>query len=136
MKRADFDWKDPLLLDELLTEDERMIARTAHDYAQEKLRPRVVDAYREETFNPAIMREMGALGLLGPTIEGYGCAGASYTAAGLIARELERVDSAYRSCYSVQSSLVMLPIYMFGTEDQKQRFLQSSPAANISAASA
>lgn len=123
MKRADFDWKDPLLLDELLTEDERMIARTAHDYAQEKLRPRVVDAYREETFNPAIMREMGALGLLGPTIEGYGCAGASYTAAGLIARELERVDSAYRSCYSVQSSLVMLPIYMFGTEDQKQRFL-------------
>lgn len=121
--RAEFDWKDPLLLNELLTDEERMIMQTARDYAQEKLKPRVVEAYRNENFDPAIMREMGALGLLGPMIEGYGCAGASYTAAGLIARELERVDSAYRSCYSVQSSLVMLPIYLFGTEDQKQRFL-------------
>lgn len=123
MKKAEFNWEDPLLLDELLTDDERMIARAARDYAQDRLRPRVVEAYREEHFDPAIMREMGALGLLGPTIEGYGCAGASYTAAGLIARELERVDSAYRSCYSVQSSLVMLPIYSFGTQEQKQRFL-------------
>lgn len=123
VKRAAFDWEDPLLLDELLTEDERMIMKTARDYAQNKLLPRVLEAYRTEEFDRNIMKEMGELGLLGPMIEGYGCAGASYTAAGLIARELERVDSAYRSCYSVQSSLVMLPIYMFGTEEQKEKFL-------------
>jgi glutaryl-CoA dehydrogenase len=122
-KRAEFKWEDPFLLDEMLTDDERMIMQTARDYAQDKLMPRVLEAFRSEYFDPAIMREMGALGLLGPTIEGYGCAGASYTAAGLIARELERVDSAYRSCYSVQSSLVMLPLYTFGNEEQKQRFL-------------
>lgn len=122
-KRAEFKWEDPFLLDELLTDDERMIMQTARDYAQDKLMPRVLEAFRSEEFDPSIMREMGALGLLGPTIQGYGCAGASYTAAGLIARELERVDSAYRSCYSVQSSLVMLPLYLFGTEEQKQRFL-------------
>lgn len=100
-----------------------MIEQTAKDYAQDKLQPRILEANRHETFDPEIMREMGALGLLGPMIEGYGCAGASYTAAGLIARELERVDSAYRSCYSVQSSLVMLPIDLFGSEDQKQKYL-------------
>jgi glutaryl-CoA dehydrogenase len=122
-KRAEFKWEDPFLLDEMLTDDERMIMQTARDYAQDKLMPRVLEAYRSEKFDPAIMREMGALGLLGPTIEGYGCAGASYTAAGLIARELERIDSAYRSCYSVQSSLVMLPLYTFGNAEQKQRFL-------------
>ncbi len=123
VKRAAFDWEDPLLLDELLTEDERMIMKTARDYAQNKLLPRVMEAYRTEEFDRAIFTEMGELGLLGPMIDGYGCAGTNYTSAGLIARELERVDSAYRSCYSVQSSLVMLPIYLFGTEDQKQSFL-------------
>ncbi len=121
--RAEFNWEDPLLLDEQLTDEERMIQKTARDYAQEKLQPRVNDAFETEEFDPAIMREMGELGLLGPMIEGYGCAGSNYTASGLIARELERVDSAYRSCYSVQSSLVMLPIYLFGNEDQKQKYL-------------
>ncbi len=121
--RPDFNWQDPLLLDELLTDEERAVQQTARDYAQEKLLPRIVDANRHEKFDPKIMREMGALGLLGPMIEGYGCAGTSYTSAGLIAREMERVDSAYRSCYSVQSSLVMLPIYLFGTEAQKKKYL-------------
>ena len=123
MTRADFNWEDPFLLDELLTEDERLIQKTARDYAQEKLLPRVLEAARTENFDRNIMNEMGELGLLGPMIEGYGCAGVNYTAAGLIARELERVDSAYRSCYSVQSSLVMLPIYLFGSEEQKEKFL-------------
>jgi glutaryl-CoA dehydrogenase len=121
--RPEFNWQDPLLLDELLTDEERLIQQTARDYAQEKLLPRIIEANRHETFDVKIMKEMGALGLLGPSIEGYGCAGASYTAAGLIAREMERVDSAYRSCYSVQSSLVMLPIYLFGSEDQKNKYL-------------
>ena len=121
--RPEFSWEDPLLLDEQLTDEERMIMQTARDYAQDKLQPRVLEAYRTESFDRNIMREMGELGLLGPMIEGYDCAGASYTASGLIARELERVDSAYRSCYSVQSSLVMLPIYLFGSEDQKQKYL-------------
>jgi glutaryl-CoA dehydrogenase len=122
-KRAEFKWQDPFLLDELLTDEERMIEQTARDFGQEKLLPRVLEAFRTEEFDRNIMREMGSLGLLGPMIEGYGCAGASYTAAGLIARELERVDSAYRSCYSVQSSLVMLPIYLFGTPAQKEKYL-------------
>ncbi len=122
-KRPEFSWEDPLLLDEVLTEDERLIMNTARDYAQNKLQPRVMEAYRTETFDRNIMREMGELGLLGPMIEGYGCAGTNYTSVGLIARELERVDSAYRSCYSVQSSLVMLPIYLFGSDDQKQKYL-------------
>lgn len=121
--RPDFSWQDPLLLDELLTDEERAVQQTAQQYAQEKLLPRIIEANRHEKFDPKIMREMGALGLLGPMIEGYGCAGTSYTAAGLIAREMERVDSAYRSCYSVQSSLVMLPIYLFGTEAQKKKYL-------------
>jgi glutaryl-CoA dehydrogenase len=121
--RPDFNWQDPLLLDELLADEDRAIQQTARDYAREKLLPRIIEANRNETFDPKIMKEMGALGLLGPMIEGYGCAGASYTAAGLIAYELEKIDSAYRSCYSVQSSLVMLPIYLFGTEEQKQKYL-------------
>lgn len=121
--RPEFNWQDPLLLDELLTDEERAIQQTARDYAQDKLLPRIIEANRHERFDREIMREMGALGLLGPMLEGYGCAGASYTAAGLIAREMERIDSAYRSCYSVQSSLVMLPIYLFGSEDQKNKYL-------------
>lgn len=118
-----FNWEDPLLLDELLSDEERMIEQTARDYAQDKLMPRILEANRTEEFDANIMREMGELGLLGPMIEGYGCAGASYVSAGLIARELERVDSAYRSCYSVQSSLVMYPIWLFGSEEQKEKFL-------------
>jgi glutaryl-CoA dehydrogenase len=121
--RPDFNWQDPLFLDETLSDEDRMVQQTARDYAQDKLLPRIIEANRHEKFDPKIMKEMGSLGLLGPMIEGYGCAGTSYTAAGLVARELERVDSAYRSCYSVQSSLVMLPIYLFGTEAQKKKYL-------------
>ncbi|NCT40754.1 MAG: acyl-CoA dehydrogenase [Alphaproteobacteria bacterium] len=123
MKKADFNWEDPFNLDDLLTEDELMVQKTARDYAQNKLMPRVMEAYRTESFDREIMNEMGGLGLLGPMIDGYDCAGTNYTSVGLIARELERVDSAYRSCYSVQSSLVMLPIYMFGSDEQKQKYL-------------
>jgi len=118
-----FDWKDPFKLDELLSDEERMIEKTARDFAQGQLMPGILEANRTEKFDPQIMREMGKLGLLGPMIEGYDCAGASYVATGLIARELERVDSAYRSCYSVQSSLVMYPIWQFGSEDQKDKYL-------------
>ena len=118
-----FDWSDPLFLDDLLTEEERMVRDTAHVYCQEKLMPRVLMAHREEHFDPAIMREMGELGLLGPTIDGYGCAGVSYVCYGLVAREVERVDSGYRSAMSVQSSLVMFPIHAYGTEAQRERYL-------------
>lgn len=119
-----FDWSDPFLIDDQLSEDERMIRDSARDYAQEKLLPRVTDAFLNETTDPDIFREMGALGLLGPTIDPeYGGAGASYVAYGLIAREVERVDSGYRSMMSVQSSLVMYPIAAFGSEEQKRRYL-------------
>lgn len=118
-----FNWEDPLLLDELLSDEERLVQQTARDYAQERLMPGIVEANRHEKFDREVFREMGALGLLGPMIDGYGCAGTSYVAYGLIARELERVDSAYRSCFSVQSSLVMYPIYLFGSEAQKQEYL-------------
>ncbi len=131
MKKADFNWEDPFLLDELLSDEERMIEKTARDFAQKQLLPGVIEAARTETFDRNIMREMGKLGLLGPMIEGYDCAGASYTAAGLIAREFERVDSAYRSCYSVQSSLVMLPIYLFGTDAQKEKYLPGLAAGEL-----
>ena len=108
---AKLKWDDPLLLDDLLTDDERMIRDTARAYAQDKLLPRVIEAYREEKTDRAIFNEMGELGLLGVTLpEEYGCAGASYVAYGLVAREVERVDSGYRSMMSVQSSLVMYPI--------------------------
>src|SRR5687768_16385165 len=121
---AAFDWADPLDLEGELTEDERMVRDTARDYAQEKLFPRVLTAYREERFDREIMTEMGALGLLGSTIpEEYGGAGMGYVAYGLIAREVERVDSGYRSAMSVQSSLVMHPIHAYGSEAQKQKYL-------------
>ncbi|NBJ10493.1 acyl-CoA dehydrogenase [Microvirga arsenatis] len=121
---AKFTWEDPLLLDELLTDDERMIRDTARSYAQEKLLPRVIEAYREEKTDRAIFNEMGELGLLGVTIpQEYGCAGASYVAYGLVAREVERVDSGYRSMMSVQSSLVMYPIYAYGSEEQRRKYL-------------
>ncbi|WP_448663917.1 acyl-CoA dehydrogenase [Sphingomonas sp. CJ20] len=119
-----FDWADPLLLDDQLDDDERMIRDTARAYAADRLAPRVIDAFAHETTDPEIFREMGALGLLGPTIpEEYGGVGASYVAYGLIAREVERVDSGYRSMMSVQSSLVMYPIHAFGSEEQKARYL-------------
>ncbi|WMS88125.1 acyl-CoA dehydrogenase [Pleionea litopenaei] len=116
-------WDDLLLLDDQLTEEERMIRDSAHQYAQEKLLPRVLEANRHEHFDVEIMRELGELGLLGSTIDGYGCAGTSYVAYGLIAREVERVDSGYRSACSVQSSLVMYPIHKFGTEAQREKYL-------------
>ena len=120
---ASFQWDDPLLLDGELTEEERLVRDSARDYARERLFPRVLTANREERFDREIMTELGALGFLGPTIEGYGCAGASYVAYGLIAREIERVDSGYRSAMSVQSSLVMHPIHAYGTEAQRQKYL-------------
>ncbi|MDO8906903.1 MAG: acyl-CoA dehydrogenase [Pseudohongiella sp.] len=120
---APFDWKDPFLFEELLTEEERMIRDAARQYCQEKLLPRVRDAYRNEYTDPAIFREMGELGLLGPALEGYGCTGTNYVSYGLVAREVEAVDSGYRSMFSVQSSLVMHPIHAFGSEEQKQKFL-------------
>ncbi|MCG7393172.1 acyl-CoA dehydrogenase [Microvirga sp. ACRRW] len=121
---AKLKWEDPLLLDDLLTDDERMIRDTARAYAQDKLLPRVIDAYREERTDREIFNEMGELGLLGVTLpEDYGCAGASYVAYGLVAREVERVDSGYRSMMSVQSSLVMYPIYAYGSEEQRKKYL-------------
>ncbi len=118
-----FQWDDALLLEEQLTEDERMVRDTARNYAQDKLMSRVQKAFREEHFHREIMNEMGALGLLGSTIEGYGCAGVNYVCYGLVAREVERVDSGYRSALSVQSSLVMHPIHAYGSEAQRKKYL-------------
>lgn len=124
MSKASFNWADPLLLDTQLTEEERMVRDAAAEYAQGRLMPRIHDAYRNETTDPAIFREMGELGLLGITIpEEYGGANLNYVSYGLIAREIERVDSGYRSMMSVQSSLVMVPINEFGSEAQKQKYL-------------
>jgi glutaryl-CoA dehydrogenase len=121
--KAQFKWDDALLLDDQLSEEERMVRDSARDYCQDKLMPRVLLANRNEVFDREIMREMGALGLLGATINGYGCAGINYVCYGLIAREVERVDSGYRSAMSVQSSLVMHPIHEYGTEAQRQKWL-------------
>ena len=119
-----FDWADPLRLDAQLSDEERMIAASAREFAQEKLQPRVIDAYREERVEPEIFREMGEMGLLGTTIpEEYGGLGANYVSYGLVAREIERVDSGYRSMMSVQSSLVMYPIYAYGSEAQRRKYL-------------
>jgi glutaryl-CoA dehydrogenase len=121
--KAEFDWQDPLLLNDQLSEEERLIQDSTRQYCQDKLMPRILEANRHERFDRAIISELGALGLLGSTIDGYGCAGASYVAYGLVAREIERVDSGYRSAMSVQSSLVMYPIYAYGTEAQRQKYL-------------
>ena len=119
-----FDWADPFLLDDQLTDDERMIRDTARAYADDRLAPRIIDAFAQEHTDPDIFREMGALGLLGPTIpEEFGGVGASYVAYGLIAREVERIDSGYRSMMSVQSSLVMYPIHAYGSDEHKSRYL-------------
>ena len=121
--KVQFQWDDPLLLEDQLSTDDKMVRDTARDFAQDRLLPGIIEANRHEVFDPQIMKDMGALGLLGSTLEGYGCAGVSEIAYGLIAREMERVDSGYRSCLSVQSSLVMYPIYTFGSEAQKQKYL-------------
>ena len=123
-KAASFNWEDPFLLEDQLSEDERAVRDTARAYAQDKLAPRVIEAYLEEKTDRSIFREMGTLGLLGATLpEQYGCAGANYVSYGLIAREIERVDSGYRSMNSVQSSLVMFPIYAYGSEEQRRKYL-------------
>ena len=122
-KTAPFEWQDPFRLDAQLDEDERMVRDTARDYAQDKLMPRILEAARNEHFDRDIIREMGELGFLGASLHGYGCAGVNYVSYGLIAREIERVDSGYRSAMSVQSSLVMFPIHAYGSEEQRERFL-------------
>ena len=122
--KATFNWADPLLLDQQITDDERAVRDAAHAYCQEKLAPRVLEAFRNEKTDVSIFREMGELGLLGPTIpEAFGGAGLNYVCYGLVAREVERVDSGYRSMMSVQSSLVMVPINEFGNEATKQKYL-------------
>jgi len=122
-ERPSFNWQDPLLLEDELASEEKMVRDSARAYAQEKLKPRVQAAFRDERFEREIIPEMGKLGFLGSTISGYGCAGVNYVCYGLVARELERVDSGYRSTLSVQSSLVMGPIHDFGTEEQKKKYL-------------
>lgn len=121
--RPSFEWQDPLLLDDQLDDDERMVRDSIRRYCQTELMPQVIKANRDEQFDRSIMVEMGALGMLGSTIEGYGCAGLNYVCYGLVAREVERVDSGYRSAMSVQSSLVMFPIHAYGSEEQKERYL-------------
>jgi glutaryl-CoA dehydrogenase len=121
--RPVFQWDDPLLLEDQLTEEERMVRDSARAFCQEKLQPRILEAHRHEKHDRSVLNEMGGLGFLGPTIEGYGCAGVNHVCYGLIAREIERVDSGYRSTMSVQSSLVMHPIHAYGTEEQRQRWL-------------
>lgn len=118
-----FDWKDPLLLEESLNDDERMVRDTAFRYCQDRLMPRIQKGFRENHFDREILTEAGELGFLGATIDGYGCPGLSYVSYGLLAREIERVDSGYRSAISVQSSLVMHPIHAFGSEQQRQKYL-------------
>ncbi len=121
--KAVFQWDDPFLLEDQLSEDERLIRDSARDFSQERLMPRVLEAHRHELVDRGIFAQMGELGLLGSTLQGYGCAGANQVSYGLVAREIERVDSGYRSMMSVQSSLVMAPIYEFGSDEQKETYL-------------
>ena len=123
MQGVPFDWQDALCLESLLSDEEKLVRDSARTYAQERLLPRIVQANRHETFDLEVMREMGSLGFLGSTIDGYGCAGISFVAYGLAAREFERVDTSFRSAMGVQSTLSMLPIYLFGSEEQRQRYL-------------
>jgi len=126
-----FNWQDPLLLDDQLSAEERQVRDSARQYSQDKLLPRIVQAFRHEQTDPAIFRELGELGLLGATLDGYGCAGASYVAYGLLAREIERVDSGYRSMVSVQSSLAMYPIHAFGSDALKERLLPKMASGEL-----
>jgi glutaryl-CoA dehydrogenase len=131
MTRIPFDWQSPFLFEEQLSEEEKLIQQTAADYAKAKLMPRILKAFREESFDVNIFKEMGELGFLGSTIQGYDCAGVNQVSYGLIAREIERVDSAYRSALSVQSSLVMNPIYLYGNEEQKKYYLPELSKGNL-----
>ena len=126
-----FNWQDPLLIEDSLSEDERLVRDSTRAYAQDKLMPRILEANRHEHFDREIMNEMAAQGLLGATIEGYGCAGVNAVSYGLIAREIERVDSSYRSAMSVQSSLVMHPIHAYGSEAQREKYLPKLASAEI-----
>ena len=128
---GEFRWDDPLLIEDQLSDEERMIRDTARQYAQEKLMPRIVSANRNETFDLTVMKEMAELGFLGATIEGYGCAGISYVSYGLVMRELERVDTSFRSAVGVQGALAMTPIYAYGSEEQRQRFLPRMAAGEL-----
>ena len=123
LEHTPYDWKDPLSLSQQLSEEDRMIWESVRQFSQDKLQPRILDANRHEKPDPSIFKDMGELNLLGPMIKGYGCAGVSYVAYGLIAREIEYVDSSYRSALSVQSSLVMYPIWLFGSDEQKDKYL-------------
>jgi len=131
MSKPTFDWMDALGFADCLSDEERLVMDSARAYCQEKLQTRVLEANRHEQFDRAIMTEMGELGMLGATIDGYGCAGVNYVCYGLLAREVERVDSGYRSAMSVQSSLVMHPIHAYGTEEQRQRFLPKLATAEL-----
>ena len=131
MLQVGYNWEDPLCLDDLLTDEERMIRDSARVYAQERLMPRILMANRNETFDIAVMKEMAELGFLGATIDGFGCAGIGYVGYGLIAREFERVDTAYRSALGVQSTLSMLPIYLFGSHEQRERYLPAMARAEL-----
>ena len=130
MQKAEFQWMDPLLIHDLLTDDERSIQATVARYCQEQLQPRILEANRQETIDRDIFCEMGELGMLGSTIQGYGCAGLNYVCYGLLAREVERVDSSYRSMMSVQSSLVMHPINAYGSDQQKEKYLPHLATGN------
>jgi len=131
MRDVSFNWEDPLCLDELLSDEERMIQDSARAYAQECLKPRILLAHRHEDFDISIMKEMAELGFLGATIDGFGCAGISYVGYGLIARELERVDTAFRSALGVQSTLSMMPIYLFGSQEQREHYLPAMAQAEL-----
>jgi glutaryl-CoA dehydrogenase len=131
ISRSLFSYKDPFLLERQLTDDENAIKDVAHNFSKDYLLPNVVSSFRNEKFDKNIMKEMGNVGLLGPTINGYGCAGVNYVSYGLIMREIERIDSGYRSCASVQSSLVMFPIYKFGSQQQKDRYLPELAKGNL-----
>ncbi len=131
MRDARFQWDDPLQIDSLLSDEERMIRDTARAYAQERLAPRIVEANRHEHFDVEVMKEMAELGFLGATIQGFGCAGISYVGYGLIAREFERVDTSYRSALGVQTTLAMTPIYLFGSQEQRERYLPAMARAEL-----
>lgn len=131
MRDVSFDWSDPLRFEDLLSDEERMIRDTARCYAQKKLMPRIKMAHRHEEFDVSVMKEMAELGFLGATINGFGCAGISYVGYGLIAREFERVDTAFRSALGVQSTLSMMPIYLFGSQEQRERYLPAMARAEL-----